>query len=36
MTRCINVLYKTFLSPIKISIRKSMENTIDTPCTSSN
>ena len=30
MTRCINVLYKTFLRPIKISIRKSMENTIDT------
>nr|DAF56575.1 MAG TPA: hypothetical protein [Siphoviridae sp. ctSOv1] len=36
MTRCIKVFYKTFLRPIKICIRKSMVNTIDTPCTSSN
>nr|DAN88121.1 MAG TPA: hypothetical protein [Caudoviricetes sp.] len=34
MTRCIKVIYKNSLRPIKIAIRKSSVNTIDTPCTS--
>nr|DAN73875.1 MAG TPA: hypothetical protein [Caudoviricetes sp.]DAY25891.1 MAG TPA: hypothetical protein [Caudoviricetes sp.] len=34
MTRCIKVLYKNSLRPKKIALRKSLVNTIDTPCTS--
>ena len=34
MTRCIKVIYKSPLRPIKNSLRKSSVNTIDTPCTS--